>query len=72
MRVLNPHWEDPYQAQLDAYRQHFIDYLATIPTDQQWITFDAIRSHFSKTAEQFPDGFIHQVLNDLGHQVEAE
>ena len=65
-KVVNPNWVDPIQAKIDNYRQAFIDYVNTLPTDQQWIEFDAMRAHFNKTPAEFPDGEIHEILLAIG------
>ena len=31
------------------------------------VDFDAIRSHFGKTVEQWPDGVVHQMMIDVGY-----
>ena len=71
MKVVNPNWVDPMQAKIDNYRQAFIDYVATLPTDQQYIEFDEMRAHFNRTEEQFPDGEIHTILLAIGIEAEA-
>ena len=66
VKIINPNWVDPWLAKVDQYRQPFIDYVAGLPTDQQFITFDEMRTHFNKTVEQFPDGEIQEILIAIG------
>ena len=66
MRILNPNYVDPMEAQIETYRQHFIDYCNGLPTDKQFITPDEIRAHFNKTPAQFPDGRIEMILRAIG------
>jgi len=67
MRVKNPKFEHSGAAASKGQIQALINGKGI---NIESLTFDEIRTELGKTAEQLPDGTIHQACLDLGFEVE--
>ena len=71
MRVKNPSYapsEPPEMADMSA-REVAIKSWFAANADKETVTFEQLRTKYKKTAEQWPDGLIHQKLSDWGFEV---
>lgn len=74
MLVKNPdyiHVESAEQAAMKAKEADLRAWFAA-NTDKESVTFDQIRAKYNKTANQWPDGLIHQKLKEFGFEVVSD
>ena len=71
MRVINPDYvrpEDGQEAAMSANEADLRGWFAA-NTGTEFATFDQIRTKYSKTEAQWPDGLIHQKLIEWGFSI---
>lgn len=69
MRVVNPAYADPVAAYVAAKKTAISNWLASLPTNKQFITADEIRAAFPSEAAFLTDGTIAEIAKALGLSV---
>lgn len=69
MKIKNPAFADPVDAYVAAKKTAINTWLASHPTNKQFITADEIRAAFPAEAAFLTDGTIAEIAKALGMQV---
>lgn len=66
MKIQNPNYADPVRAYVAAKKNAIQTWLASLPTDKQFITPAEIRAQFPGEAAKLTDGTIAEICKVIG------